>query len=144
MSMWNLEFEGFPPQWLDVVERFENGTKFLYLPAKNEREAIATRFEWYAFKRRLRQLEQERERMYPTVPRIKATVGQLRDGRWVLKLAVRDIELTAQALDKALAMTEEEMDELDTEFQRGALTMTDNYNRSVEEDPNELTGETKQ
>lgn len=119
MSVWNIELEGFPSQWLDIVDRFENGQSTMIIRCEDERAAVTLRFEWYAFKRKLRAIEKDRaadSRMFPTLPRIRAEIGQLRSGAWALRLALRDIGKSAQAIDAALAMTPEEVEELYEEF----------------------------
>lgn len=119
MSMWKLELDGFPPQWLDVADKFESGQTKLVIRCVDEKAAIAMRFEWYAFKRRLRAAEGDKpadERMYPTLARIKAEVGKLQTGQWAMRLSLRDISVNAHALDDALALSPEELDALDNEF----------------------------
>ena len=119
MSMWNIELEGFPPQWLDLAGRFETGTTEVYMRCKDEKEAQKRRFEWYAFNRKLRQAEADipmEQHMYPSVARVSATIGQLRSGTWVLRFALRDIGATAAALEEALSMTPEEVDDIKREF----------------------------
>lgn len=114
MSMWKMDLDGFPPQWLDVADRFEQGRTRLLLDADSYANAQKLRFEWYAFKRKMRAADGEREvenRMYPTLPRIKAEIGVLANGQWVLKFSLRDMDETARKIDAALACTDEEIDE---------------------------------
>lgn len=118
MSMWNVDLEGFPPQWLDVAGRFEDGHSTVLLRCADERAAMRLRFEWYAFKRKLRATEISRgaDRLYPALPRVTAEVGQLRSGEWAVRLRLRDLNKSAAALSAALALTPEEVEALDAEF----------------------------
>lgn len=119
MSIWQMDLEGFPPQWLDVADRFEKGATRLLLSVANQKEAETLRFEWYAFKRKMRQAEKDLpadKRMYPTLPRIRAEIGQLLGGGWVLRFALRDVCKSAQILESALALSDEEVSEMDTRF----------------------------
>ena len=119
MSMWKIELEGFPSQWLDIADKFENGTERMLIRCANEKKAETLRFEWYAFKRRLKVADQDKpmeQRMYPTLPRIKAEVGKLKSGEWALRLVLRDVGENASALDEALAATPEEIEALDADF----------------------------
>lgn len=119
MSIWNLDLEGFPPQWLDVADRFERGQAQVILKVESLNHAETLRFEWYAFKRKLRAAEKDRdpsERMYPSLPRVRAEIGKLATGEWALRFALRDVGKSALALETALAMSEEEMQELAEQF----------------------------
>lgn len=99
---WNLPLEGYAEQWMDLVDEFESGRQQKLLPCATLKEAEALRFEWYAFKAKVRKSEADlpyEQRMHPTVSRIRAEIGQMRDGRFALKLMTRDVGRTAQILE---------------------------------------------
>lgn len=104
MSMWKLDLEGFAEQWLDVADRFEAGAKAIVIPTTTPKEAEQLRFEWYAFKSKLRKAEEAKaaeERMYQTLPRIKAELGTTVQGQPALRLILRDVDKTARLLANA-------------------------------------------
>lgn len=127
MSLWNLDLEGFPPQWLDIATRFEDGQAVLLLKCATEKDALRLRFEWYAFKRKLRNAEAARgaERLYPTLPRVTAEVGQLRSGAWAVRLRLRDTNKTAVVLIDALGLSSEELEMLDADFDAGNVSSSE-------------------
>ena len=120
MSMWKLDLEGFPQQWMGIADAFEQGVQRLFVAVEDEKSANKKRFEWYAFKRKLRDAEEGKpleERMYQVLPRITVEVGKMKDGRWALRFSTRDTGSTARALEAALAMTPEEVERMNAEFE---------------------------
>lgn len=117
MGMWKVPLEGFSETWMEIINTFEGGADHMNFAFPTLRSAENFRFEWYAFKAKLKKGEDEKpyekRGMYPTLGQLKAEILERPDATYLVKLLRRDMSLNTRSMEEALQRAREGKDSLD-------------------------------